>query len=331
MRRHGSVRHVPEARPHGRPGRLHQAPTSPGPAFSIAAGRCWAGVDVNLELPSAGAAQARCKLRYATLNEAQVACFTGYATQREKCRGVAQDNGLACGLTKLRFELRSDRPVVSFGGSGVESGTSWLPLPVHSSTESDEGGAQSRCAQRASVFRTELKGLINTTLSKRRSDQQAKVVADRSRLKSRCHVQAPRPSAWRVLSSDAEEEEMLDGRPLCPQYRDAFSGGGYGGRPHCCTSDVARLLYDPCARHESSGGQRLKLARHARLARQAAAILSPLRTLLVGDSVHLEWADALILDLNGRGLFGTDDARRLRAGGWTAFRRPSGLSWCHAP
>ena len=333
-------RPVPTGRSHaGRAKYLYssEVPSKNEPTASLVAGLCWVLLDFNLKMLGESAAN-RCLLRYATLLEAQLACGRGAALQHGACRGITRDNGLRCGVhgPVLRFELRSQHLAEHIDGR-AEKGTSWLklsrsPRDDDANTSTAEMGkngpefTRNQCARRAQAFLAKLPDTLRAKHARRRSEGRGRLDAQRSRLAGRCRARhaRTRSSDWRVLRSDAEMHRLLNGRPECPSYPAAFAGAfGYYNQPTCCTADVARQVYDPCNRTHGS----VPLASQAALAQRAASALAPLRLLVVGDSVQLEWTAAMMVDLSERGLFGED----LRNGSWVPFRRPSGLTWCQAP
>lgn len=110
-------------------------------------------------------------------------------------------------------------------------------------------------------------------------------------------------SAWRVGRPE-EVHAALDGRPLCPGLLPFASMQTEHRRTTCCPSAHGKLL--------KNRGVEAEEMRHQ--AREASKLLLGRRILVVGDSISVQWANALLVDLHGRGaMTGLD---QLRAHAW---------------
>ena len=106
-------------------------------------------------------------------------------------------------------------------------------------------------------------------------------------------------SAWRV-GTPKQVHAALDGRPLCPALLPFASMRTEIQRTVCCPSGHDKLLKDHGIGAEETHQQ----------AHEANKLLLGRRILVVGDSLSVQWANALLVDLHGRGaMAGLDQLR----------------------
>jgi len=110
-------------------------------------------------------------------------------------------------------------------------------------------------------------------------------------------------SAWRVGRPE-DVHAALNGRPLCPGLLPFASMQTEHRRTTCCPSGHGTLLKDHGIDAEEMHHQ----------AREASKLLQGRRVLVVGDSLSVQWANALLVDLHGRGAMAGLD--QLRAHAW---------------